>query len=137
MGANVDGCIMRCPRSRPPLGGGVVTNLAAFLKDGERIWVPHQTTTDTQAVPDNPTNPSIKNDQGGINPPSSFTNINTASQLDLEKLPGIGPVTAGKIISHRQANGPFTCIEDIQLMAGIGSATFETIQALITVEIFP
>jgi competence protein ComEA len=51
----------------------------------------------------------------------------------LDSLPDIGPVTAQKIIDYRQANGPFTQIEDIMKVAGIGPAKFEKIKDKITV----
>jgi competence protein ComEA len=112
-------------------------NLAAYIQDGERIWVPYQIPADTQGWSEKSLNPSSESDQGGNNSLSSLININTASQTELERLPSIGPVTAGKIITHRQTYGPFTRIEDIQQVSGIGPATFETIQSLITVESLP
>jgi competence protein ComEA len=63
-----------------------------------------------------------------------LTNINTASLIQLETLPGIGPITAQKIIDYRTAHGPFGHVEDIMNVAGIGPATFDSIQALITVQ---
>jgi competence protein ComEA len=59
--------------------------------------------------------------------------LNTAAQAELETLPGVGPVTAGKIIAYREANGPFQRIEDIQEVPGIGPATFEGLKDLVTV----
>ena len=60
-------------------------------------------------------------------------NINTASAFQLELLPGIGPVTAQKIVDYRAANGPFQDIEMIQMVSGIGPLTFSRIKNLITV----
>lgn len=112
-------------------------NLAAYIRDGERIWVPNQIPTAVQNSSDEPTNPSGENNQEANNPSSNLININTATQAELERLPGIGPVTAGKIITYRQTFGPFTSIEDIQKVSGIGTVTFENIQSLITVESMP
>ena len=58
--------------------------------------------------------------------------INSASQAMLEQLPGIGPVTAEKIIACREES-PFGTIEDIQKVPGIGPATFDKIKPLIMV----
>jgi competence protein ComEA len=58
-------------------------------------------------------------------------NINTASETELEKLPGIGPVTAGNIVEFRKTNGGFKSIEDIMKVKRIGPKTFEQIQPYI------
>jgi comEA protein len=60
-------------------------------------------------------------------------NINTATQTVLERISGIGPATAEAIIQHRQENGPFGKVEDIQKVSRIGADTFEKIKANITV----
>ena len=64
---------------------------------------------------------------------SELININTASQAELETLPGIGPTTAQKIIEYREANGSFLSTEDIVNVSGIGPVTYERIKDLITV----
>ena len=60
-------------------------------------------------------------------------NINTASQSQLETLPGIGPVKAAAIVAYRQEHGAFKSVEDLVKVSGIGKKTLETIQAHITV----
>ncbi len=60
-------------------------------------------------------------------------NINTAGAALLEALPRIGPATAQRIIAYREAHGPFTAIEEIQKVPGIGPATFDAIKDHITV----
>ena len=65
---------------------------------------------------------------------SSPVDINTATQANLETLPGIGPVIAADIIAYRETEGNFSTIEDLQKVPGIGPATFEKIQDLITVQ---
>ncbi|MCU0105392.1 ComEA family DNA-binding protein [Acholeplasma vituli] len=59
-------------------------------------------------------------------------NINKATLIELMSLPGIGQVTAQKIIDYRVKQGPFMRIEDIQEVSGIGAQTFEQIKAFIT-----
>lgn len=59
-------------------------------------------------------------------------NINRANLEALMNLPGIGQVTAQKIIDYRISQGPFMRIEDIQLVSGIGAQTFEKIKPFIT-----
>lgn len=64
---------------------------------------------------------------------TSTVNINTATQTELETLPGIGPSTALKIINYRTENGKFSSIEDIKKVSGIGDAKFESIKKYIKV----
>ena len=60
-------------------------------------------------------------------------NINTASEKELDALPGIGPAIARRIVQHRSSQ-PFTKIEDIMLVKGIGKKKFAKLKELITVE---
>jgi competence protein ComEA len=60
-------------------------------------------------------------------------NVNTASQSELESLPGIGPVRAGNIIASRTAEGPFSSVEDILERRLVPASVFENILPLITV----
>lgn len=60
-------------------------------------------------------------------------NINTASEAELDKLPGIGAVKAKAIVEERKKNGPFKSIEDIKRVKGIGDATLEKLKSEITV----
>lgn len=105
-------------------------NLAAFLQDGERVFVPYQPTEVSQK--------DISNSRSTVEQtidPYQPININTASQPELELLPGIGPTIALRIIEYRDLHGPFSKIDDIQNVSGIGSKTFEELKELITVEI--
>ncbi|MFC2054121.1 helix-hairpin-helix domain-containing protein [Chloroflexota bacterium] len=104
-------------------------NLAAPLQDGDRIIVPTMP-SDTPTPATNTSKSTI------VELPSSNTliNINTASQADLENLPGIGPVKAKTIIAYREINGIFGLIEDIQKVPGIGPKTFENLKSLITID---
>jgi len=106
-------------------------NLAAFVNDGDRIVIPIFRPTEPTAgqanIPVTPNPGSQKPLPGGI------VDINSASQEELESLPGIGPVTAQKIITYRQTQGAFASIEDIQNVSGIGPITFDGLKDLITV----
>lgn len=61
-------------------------------------------------------------------------NINTADAAQLEALDGIGPTLAQRIVAYREEHGPFTDIESIMDVNGIGEGIFETIRQQITVE---
>jgi competence protein ComEA len=98
-------------------------NLAAPLADGTQILVPRE---GDQAAP-----PAA----GGSVPGATGTlvNVNTASTADLEALPGIGEVIAQRIVDHRTANGPFTSVEQLLDVSGIGDSILESIRELVTV----
>ena len=61
-------------------------------------------------------------------------NINTASLTEIEKLPGIGEVLAGRIIAHRQEHGPFRRAEHLMMVRGISDRKFRNLRDLITAE---
>lgn len=106
-------------------------NLAAKLQDGDQVQIPTQRTS---ALPETGSESSQNSgEQSSGTSTFSIVNINTASQAELETLPGIGPVTAEKIIEYRQTRGGFPRIEEIQKVSGIGPATFEKIKDQITV----
>lgn len=94
-------------------------NQARYVKDGEKIIIP-----------------SSRNSQGmdkeSISNGNNLVNINTASKEELLKLPGIGEVTAEKIINYRDNNN-FTKIEDLKNVNGIGMATYNKLKDLICV----
>jgi competence ComEA-like helix-hairpin-helix protein len=56
-------------------------------------------------------------------PPPPRVAVNTASAVELEALPGVGPVLAGRIVAEREARGPFRGVADLERVAGIGPAT--------------
>lgn len=60
-------------------------------------------------------------------------NINTATLEELDSLPGIGPVIAQRILDYREAHGPFTSVNQLTLVDGIGSERLEKILDYITV----
>ncbi len=64
-------------------------------------------------------------------------NLNTATQSELETLPGIGPARASAIVAYREEHGPFTTIEEITAVSGIGQGILDSLQGLITVEETP
>ena len=103
-------------------------NMAAPLSDGTKVLVPV-----TQEVREL----SAESGENPVTASSSQTilpiNINTAPKQSLMELPGIGETKAQAIIDYRTQNGPFTSIEEIQNVSGIGPATFEKLKDLITI----
>lgn len=102
-------------------------NLAGFLQDGQQVWIPRmgEATRPPPAfsVPD----PGVESRD------TQRININTASAVDLERLPGIGPVYAQRIVAYRESNGPFGDPSQIMEVKGIGEGRYGEIEALITV----
>jgi competence protein ComEA len=97
-------------------------NLAALLADGTQVLVP-------KPVP-SPVPPVT-----GTSPGTSIEKIdvNTADATALEELPGIGEVLAASIIDYRTQNGPFSSVDELEDVSGIGPATLEDIRDLVTV----
>jgi competence protein ComEA len=60
--------------------------------------------------------------------------LNTASVAELVRLPGIGEVLAGRIISHREEHGRFTSIDELLAVSGIGPRVLEGIREQVTIE---
>jgi len=94
-------------------------NLAARLADGQQIVIPKRTDPLFSAVATGPS------------PSPARLNINTASVSELDRLPGVGPVTAQRIVAYREQNGPFHQLEQLRAANLVNSATFEKIKDLI------
>ena len=94
-------------------------NLAAPLADGQQVVVPVRLPPGA-APPPGATSAGAKVSLG----------IATIEQLD--ELPGIGPVTAQKIVDWRTAHGPFRSVEDLDDVPGIGPARIEQLRELVT-----
>jgi len=100
-------------------------NLAAPLTDGTQVLVPREGEAGAVAPPAS----------GGTVPGATgaLVNVNTATATDLEALPGIGEVIAQRIVDHRTENGPFTSVDQLLDVSGIGDSILESIRELVTV----
>ena len=94
-------------------------NLARVIKDGEQIYVDRKYVVGSGISSHNRTN--------------SIININRASAKELESLPGIGPVLAARIVEYRKSNGPFTSVDDLKKVPGVGGAKLEKFKEKIRV----
>ena len=100
-------------------------NLAHILFDGEQIIVGA---------------PRVAYSSGSRSAPkakaptaSSPLSLNSATLAQLDTLPGIGPVMANRIFAYRKLNGPFTLLDDLKKVSGIGDATFAEISKLVRI----
>ncbi|MWV50287.1 competence protein ComEA [Rathayibacter sp. VKM Ac-2803] len=94
-------------------------NLARRLVDGEQLLVPAE-----GAAPVAGGAPAAAGD-------GSLVSLSTATAAQLEELPEVGPSTAAKIIAYREANGPFTSIDQLLEVPGIGEKTLEAFRELV------
>ncbi len=93
-----------------------LVNLAAPLADGEQIVVPARGAAQAAVAGGSATAP---------------LDLNTATPEQLDALPGIGPATAAKIVSFRQAHGPFHSVDELDAVPGIGPARIEQLKGLV------
>ena len=104
-------------------------NRAAKLQDGQQVYGPRvgEAGGVGAAGPGvDATAPDTTSDGGPVN-------INLAGEADLDALPGVGPSTARAIVEDREANGPFSTIEDLMRVSGIGEKKFEKLKSSICV----
>lgn len=112
---------------------GNTVNLARTITDGEMIYVP---TIDE--VASGTFSPALVNGGGSSGKssrgaPEGLINLNTATEDQLQTLPGVGPAIAARIVSDREANGPFETQEDLKRVSGIGEKKFAALKDFITV----
>lgn len=69
----------------------------------------------------------------GAAPAKVTLDVNRATEQDFERLPGIGPVLARRIVQYREAQGTFSDVDQLRHVKGIGKKTFERIRAFVVV----
>ncbi|MEA1909489.1 MAG: helix-hairpin-helix domain-containing protein [Patescibacteria group bacterium] len=94
-------------------------NRAALLQNHGKIYIPIKGTIQSTSTPSQTS--------------QTLVNINLASSTELDTLPGIGPVTANKIINYRNERGPFVKLSDLIKIDGISTSKYTKLKDLITI----
>ncbi|MBA0126327.1 ComEA family DNA-binding protein [Haloechinothrix sp. YIM 98757] len=102
-------------------------NLARQLTDGEQIYVGVPTPPGMGPEPSAPGRRTAGQESGPVH-------LNGASTAGLETLPGVGEVTAGRIVEWRERHGEFTTVEQLREVQGIGESTLDSLRDRVTVE---
>lgn len=110
-------------------------NLARVVRDGEQIHVPTAGSPPAAVPAAGGDAGAQSSDTAGTSgaPPADPVDLNTASVAELEALPDVGPVLAGRIVAHRDSIGGFTTVEQLLEVDGIGDKTFAALRVLVTV----
>ena len=95
-----------------------VINQARIIKDGEQIYIEKKIYGGGAK--------SVRKANGPLN-------INRATIKEFDALPGVGPVIAARIVEYRKVNGPFSTVDDLKKVPGIGGSKFEKFKEKIRV----
>ena len=129
LGSRVVDALEAAGGARPGVRTGTL-NLARVLADGEQIVVgvtgPPGVAASAAGAPAGGTAGA------GGSTAAPLVNLNSATQADLELLPGVGPVTARSILTFRSENGAFTSVDELLEVSGIGDATLAEVAPFVT-----
>ena len=106
-------------------------NLSEKLTDQKLIYIPFAN-ENKNPITQNDANNKSGHSKSLNSSSTNKVNINTASEAELLKIPGVGPAKVREIIDYRQKNNTFHSIEDLKNIKGIGDKTFERIKEYIT-----
>lgn len=118
-------------------------NLAQLLTDGQQVVIPNRETpvtalthaappgtAGTATGPGETTSGASGNLAAGA---GARVNLNTATAAELETLPRVGPVLAQRIVDFRTEHGPFTAVEELDGVSGVGAAMMEALMPMVTI----
>jgi competence protein ComEA len=135
-GSRVDDLVQAAGGLAPDADGDRV-NLALPLVDGERVYVPAVGEADLPEAPGPTAGVASGGEAAGVGPSAAGTgapvDLNTADLAQLDELPGVGPVTAQAIVDHREQVGPFTSVDQLLDVQGIGEARLGQLRELVAV----
>jgi competence protein ComEA len=119
-GSRIDDAITAAGGPKPKAALDLV-NLASPVADGQQVALPLRGTAEEAAAPGSPAN-SVS---------GTRVHLNTATLEDLDSLPGIGPITAQKILDYRAEHGAFSSVDELDAVSGIGPATLAELRELV------
>lgn len=122
-GSRIDDAIRLAGGPKPKAALELV-NLAAPIADGQQVVVPVRSSEAAASAP----LPGLPGTSGA---PGGVVHLNSATLEQLDTLPGIGPVTAQKILDYRATNGAFSSVEELDAVPGIGPARLEQLLPLV------
>jgi competence protein ComEA len=118
-GSRIDDAIREAGGAKPRAELSLV-NLAAPVADGQQVLVP------TRSSSAAPTGEGVASAA-----PTGPLHLNTATLEQLDELPGVGPVTAEKILTYREEHGAFQSVDELDAVPGIGPARLEELRQLV------
>lgn len=112
-------------------------NLAQLLVDTEQVYIPARVSASPKATISPRHRPTTtiaaQAPSGGSAGTTSVINLNTATAVQLDALPGVGPATAKAILDYRESKGKFSKVEDLLNVTGIGAAKLAALKDFVTV----
>jgi competence protein ComEA len=105
-----------------------LVNLAALVSDGEQVVVPRRGAAVGAA---GAAAGGAAGAAGASGIPTGPVHLNSATVEQLDALPGVGPVTAQKILDYRQKHGAFTSVDELDAVSGIGPARLDQLRDLV------
>lgn len=104
-------------------------NLAAPLVDGIQVLVPARQETVVGPQGTGTVGGGLESGGGAVAPKPS---LSSATAEELDGLPGVGPITAQRIVEYRAEHGPFASVDDLDAVPGIGPTRIEQLRDLVT-----
>ena len=120
-GSRIDDAVREAGGAKPKAALELV-DLAAPVADGQQVVVPLRS---------GPAGVPATAESASTGAPGGPVHLNTATLEELDALPGVGPVTAQKILDYRAAKGAFSSIEELDAVPGIGPARLEQLKPLV------
>jgi competence protein ComEA len=126
-GARIADAVHRAGGALPDADLAAV-NLAAPLVDGVQVVVPTRAAEGSGS----PAAPSSGAGGGVTGAAGPLVSLSSATIEELDQLPGVGPITAQKIVDYRTEHGPFASVDDLDAVPGIGPTRIEQLRDLVT-----